>query len=73
MPPADAQIAAALKQISADHIQANIEKLVSFGTRSTLSTQDHNRLQLAAESALLAGGSRASLRATPRIAAAASR
>jgi hypothetical protein len=37
---ADPQIAAALQQISAEHIRANIEKLVSFGTRSTLSAQD---------------------------------
>jgi Peptidase family M28 len=37
---ADPHIAAALKQISAKNIQANIEKLVSFGTRSTLSAQD---------------------------------
>ncbi len=37
---ADPQIAAALQQISAKRIQANIEKLVSFGTRSTLSAQD---------------------------------
>jgi len=36
----DPQIAAALQQISAQRIQANIEKLVSFGTRSTLSAQD---------------------------------
>jgi hypothetical protein len=36
----DSRIAAALEQISADHIGANIEKLVSFGTRSTLSAQD---------------------------------
>lgn len=36
----DPQIAAALQQVSADHIRANIEKLVSFGTRSTLSAQD---------------------------------
>lgn len=39
-PPVDPKIAAALKEISADHIQATIEKLVSFGTRSTLSAQD---------------------------------
>ncbi|PYX46869.1 MAG: peptidase M28, partial [Acidobacteria bacterium] len=39
-PAADPQIAAALQQISAQHIQANIEKLVSFGTRLTLSAQD---------------------------------
>jgi hypothetical protein len=38
--PVDPHIAAALRQISADHIRANIEKLVSFGTRSTLSAQD---------------------------------
>jgi hypothetical protein len=37
---ADPQIAAALQQVSAKGIQANIEKLVSFGTRSTLSAQD---------------------------------
>src|SRR5262245_8479981 len=37
---ADPQIAAALKQVSAVHIQANIEKLVSFQTRLTLSAQD---------------------------------
>ncbi|MGA7753240.1 MAG: M28 family metallopeptidase [Candidatus Sulfotelmatobacter sp.] len=36
----DPRIAAALQQISARRIQANIEKLVSFGTRLTLSAQD---------------------------------
>ena len=36
----DPRIAAALQQISAQRIQANIEKLVSFGTRSTISAQD---------------------------------
>ncbi|HYA25115.1 MAG TPA: M20/M25/M40 family metallo-hydrolase [Terriglobales bacterium] len=36
----DPRIAAALKQVSAARIQANIEKLVSFQTRSTLSAQD---------------------------------
>jgi Peptidase family M28 len=36
----DPTIAAALKDVSAQQIQANIEKLVSFGTRSTLSAQD---------------------------------
>ncbi|MGI9101027.1 MAG: M28 family metallopeptidase [Terriglobales bacterium] len=35
--PMDAQIAAALKEISAARIQATIEKLVSFGTRLTIS------------------------------------
>src|SRR6266568_7614068 len=37
---ADPQIAAALKQISPQRIEANIHKLVSFGTRLTLSAQD---------------------------------
>jgi hypothetical protein len=37
---ADPQVAAALREISAQRIQANIEKLVGFGTRSTLSAQD---------------------------------
>lgn len=36
----DPKIAAALKQVSAERIQANIEKLVSFQTRLTLSAQD---------------------------------
>jgi len=38
--PADPKIAAALKEVSADRIRATIEKLVSFGTRLTLSAQD---------------------------------
>jgi Peptidase family M28 len=36
----DPQIAAALQQISAQRIQANIAKLVGFGTRLTISAQD---------------------------------
>ena len=36
----DAKIAAALQQVSSERIRANIEKLVSFGTRSTISAQD---------------------------------
>jgi hypothetical protein len=36
----DARIAAALQQVSAERIRANVEKLVSFGTRSTISAQD---------------------------------
>ena len=39
--PADGRIAAALGQVSAERIQADIEKLVSFHTRVTLSAQDH--------------------------------
>ena len=37
---AQPQIAAALRQISAQRIHQNVEKLVSFGTRLTLSAQD---------------------------------
>src|SRR5262249_13113281 len=37
---ADPRIAAAVAQTSPDRVRANIEKLVSFGTRSTLSAQD---------------------------------
>jgi hypothetical protein len=36
----DSGIAAALRQVSAERIRTNIEKLASFGTRSTLSAQD---------------------------------
>src|ERR1039458_4932103 len=36
----DSRIAAALRQVSAERIRANTEKLVSFGTRATLSAQD---------------------------------
>jgi hypothetical protein len=38
--PADSSIAAALEQVSAERIRADIEKLVSFKTRSTISAQD---------------------------------
>ena len=37
---ADPKIAAALQQVSAQRIETNIAKLVSFGTRLTLSAQD---------------------------------
>jgi hypothetical protein len=37
---ADQQIAAALARVSAEHIRANITRLVSFQNRSTLSAQD---------------------------------
>ncbi len=36
----DAQIGGALKEVSAERIRANVEKLVSFGTRLTISAQD---------------------------------
>ncbi len=38
--PADPRIKAALHEISAEHIRSNIEKLISFQTRSTISAQD---------------------------------
>lgn len=38
--PADPAIAAALKQVSPDHVHATIEKLVSFNNRSTLSSME---------------------------------
>jgi hypothetical protein len=38
--PADPQIAGALRQVSAERIRSNIEMLVSFQTRLTLSAQD---------------------------------
>ncbi|MGA9510671.1 MAG: M28 family metallopeptidase [Candidatus Sulfotelmatobacter sp.] len=42
--PADSRIAAALQQVSAERIRANIEQLVSFGTRSTISAQDQSAI-----------------------------
>jgi Peptidase family M28 len=42
---ADPQIAAALRNISAGQIQSDIEKLVSFQTRSTLSAQDADSIK----------------------------
>lgn len=38
--PVDERIAAALREVSAEHIRANIAKLVSLGTRLTISAQD---------------------------------
>ncbi len=43
--PADSQIITALAGISAQRIQANIEKLVSFQTRLTLSAQDPDSIK----------------------------
>jgi Peptidase family M28 len=41
----DPEIAAALKQISSARIQQTIEKLVSFGNRSTISAQDDESIK----------------------------
>src|SRR5690348_17821352 len=38
--PVDPQIAAALKNVSAAHVRATIEKLVSFGSRLTIGPPD---------------------------------
>jgi Peptidase family M28/Fibronectin type III domain len=45
IPPADVQIASALRQVSAERVQADIETLVSFQTRSTLSAQDEQSVR----------------------------
>ncbi len=39
-PAANSRVSAVLEQVSAERIRASIEKLASFGTRSTLSAQD---------------------------------
>jgi Zn-dependent M28 family amino/carboxypeptidase len=43
--PADPEIAAALRNVSADQIRQTDNKLVSFGTRSTLSAQDEDSIK----------------------------
>jgi len=43
--PVDNRVAAALQQVSAERIRANIEKLVSFGTRLTISAQDPDSIK----------------------------
>ena len=43
--PADPRIVDALRQVSADRIRANDEKLVSFHNRSTLSAQDEESIK----------------------------
>jgi len=42
---ADPQIAAAIRQVSAERLQQTVDKLVSFGTRSTLSAQDEDSIK----------------------------
>src|SRR5712692_3582791 len=42
---ADPQIAGAIRQVSAERLQQTVDKLVSFGTRSTLSAQDDNSIK----------------------------
>jgi len=44
-PRADAQIAAAMEQVSAKAVEGTIARLVTFGTRSTLSAQDATSLE----------------------------
>ncbi len=42
---ADPRIAEAIKQVSADHIKQTVDKLVSFGNRSTISPQDDQSIK----------------------------
>src|SRR5882724_7750984 len=42
---ADPQIAAAIRQVSTERLQLTVDKLVSFGTRSTLSAQDDDSIK----------------------------
>ncbi len=42
---ADPQVAAAMRRISAERLQLTVDKLVSFGTRSTLSAQDDDSIK----------------------------
>ena len=44
-PPADARIVEAIGQISPERIRQTIEKLVSFGNRSTISAQDEESIK----------------------------
>jgi hypothetical protein len=44
-PPVDPKITAALMQVSAQRIRANVEKLASFQTRLTLSAQDPDSIK----------------------------
>ena len=44
-PPADARIVEAIGKISPDRIRQTIEKLVSFGNRSTISPQDEESIK----------------------------
>ena len=41
----DPHIAEAIRQVSADHIRQTVEKLVSFGNRSTISAQDEESIK----------------------------
>jgi hypothetical protein len=42
---ADPRIAETLKKVSADHMRQSVEKLVSFGNRSTISAQDEESVK----------------------------
>ena len=44
-PPADPHVAEAIQQVSPDRIRQTIEKLVSFGNRSTISPQDEESVK----------------------------
>ena len=71
-PHTDSHIAEAIRQVSADRIRQTIEKLVSFGNRSTISAQDEESIKAGKRNRRGAGVDQgASLSAIPRIAAAA--
>src|SRR5580658_8307401 len=44
-PHTDSGIAEAIRKVSADHIRATIDKLVSFNNRSTISAQDEESIK----------------------------
>ena len=44
-PHVDPHVAEAIKQISAERVGLTIDKLVSFGNRSTISPQDQSAIQ----------------------------
>ena len=44
-PPVDPRIADVIKQTSTDHVRQTIDKLVSFGNRSTISPQDEEAVK----------------------------
>ena len=69
----DPRITAALQEISPTRIQADIEKLVSFGTRSTLSAQDPAAIASGHGIGAARDGSSRSSSATRKTAAAVSR
>jgi len=67
----DPRIAKAIEEVSADRIRQTIEKLVSFGNRSTIPRRTRIRSKPARASERRGSGSRLSSSATPKSVAAA--